>query len=192
MDDEGSIQLKEIEIKNNYESNINLLSNEEILKKSPYSKEASKIRLKMGIGGLSDKIKLYGVYLTLTILVFVPGLILTFFSVELWIALVIITLLTIFYFFFIHDFRENDVNKINKSSIGRRDAATNDKLYYLFENREKIAREIIEKKFPAPQLTNSKFNGVLDNCREVIESQIEILNALTPTTRTIAEIESRK
>ena len=59
-----------------------------------------------------------------------------------------------------------------------------DNLFLLFGSKEKIAREMIEKKFPAPQLTNSKFNVVLDNCRNVVESQIEIINALTPTEKT--------
>ena len=67
-----------------------------------------------------------------------------------------------------------------------------DNLFLLFESKEKIAREMIEKKFPAPQLTNSKFNAVLDNCRNVVESQIEIINALTPTEKTKPEIDSRK
>ena len=51
---------------------------------------------------------------------------------------------------------------------------------------------MIEKKFPAPQMTNTKFNSVLDNCKDVVESQIEILNALTPTEKTKHEINSRK
>ena len=50
----------------------------------------------------------------------------------------------------------------------------------------------MRKKFPAPQLTNSKFNAVLDNCRNVVESQIEIINVLTPTEKTKPEIDSRK
>lgn len=41
-------------------------------------------------------------------------------------------------------------------------------------------------------ITNTKFNAVLDNCKEVVESQIEILNALTPTEKTKYEIASRK
>ncbi|WP_296853733.1 hypothetical protein [uncultured Methanobrevibacter sp.] len=51
---------------------------------------------------------------------------------------------------------------------------------------------MIEKKFPAPQLTNSKFNAVLDNCRCAVESQIEVINALTPTEKNKSEIDSRK
>ena len=41
-------------------------------------------------------------------------------------------------------------------------------------------------------MTNTKFNTILDNCKEVVESQIKILNALTPTEKTILEINSRK
>ena len=67
-----------------------------------------------------------------------------------------------------------------------------DNLFLLYESKERIAREMIEKKFPTPQLTNSKFNAVLDNCRNVVESQIEIINALTPTEKTKYEIDSRK
>ena len=51
---------------------------------------------------------------------------------------------------------------------------------------------MIEKRFPAPQITNSKFNEVLNNAKEVVKSQVEILNALTPTEKTKYEIESRE
>ena len=51
---------------------------------------------------------------------------------------------------------------------------------------------MIERRFPAPQMTNTKFNATLDNCKDVVESQIEILNAITPTDKTKYEINSRK
>ena len=63
---------------------------------------------------------------------------------------------------------------------------------YLTIRIGKIAREMIEKRFPAPQITNTKFNAVLDNCKEVVEAQIKTLNALTPTEKTAYEIKSRK
>ena len=62
----------------------------------------------------------------------------------------------------------------------------------MFESKEKIAREMIERRFPAPQMTNTKFNNVLDSCKDVVESQIEILNSITPTDKTKYEIDSRK
>ena len=81
---------------------------------------------------------------------------------------------------------------IKEKHIKEEKLSETDDLFLLFESKEKIAREMIEKKFPAPQLTNSKFNAVLDNCRNVVESQIEVLNALTPTEKTKHEIDSRK
>lgn len=81
---------------------------------------------------------------------------------------------------------------IKEKPIKEEKLSETDDLFLLFESKEKIAREMIEKKFPAPQLTNSKFNAVLDNCRDVVESQIEVLNALTPTEKTKPEIDSRK
>ncbi len=46
--------------------------------------------------------------------------------------------------------------------------SNNDDLLLLFESKEKIAREMIERKFPAPQLANTKFNSVLDNCKDLL------------------------
>ena len=51
---------------------------------------------------------------------------------------------------------------------------------------------MVEKRFPSPQLTNTKFNSVLDNCHDVVVSQIEVLSALTLTDKTRFEIDSRK
>ena len=49
---------------------------------------------------------------------------------------------------------------------------------------------ILLKYFTSRVLT--KLNGVLDNCKKVVESQIKSLNALTPTEKTKYEITSRK
>ena len=99
--------------------------------------------------------------------------------------MLILLIIIFLYIFFIHDYSDKN-RKIEKN------ISNNDELLLLFESKEENAREIIEKRFPAPQLTNLKFNGVLNNCREVVESQIEILNTLTPTEKTKPEIESRK
>ena len=85
------------------------------------------------------------------------------------------------------DNHNNEKNNVKESEL-----LTNDDLLLLFKSKEKIAREMIEKRFPAPQITNTKFNAVLDNCKEVVEAQIKTLNALTPTEKTAYEIKSRK
>lgn len=190
-DCEGNPAYKDSEGRYIIEPNKELLTYDEILKYAPYSKEASRVRLKMGNGSLSDKTKLYGDYLLALTIVFAPGFMIALFSFWLWIAIVIIAIGFAIYLFFIHDFKENN-EKENEYVIEEPKPSTNDDLFLLFESKEKIAREMIEKKFPAPQLTNTKFNLVLDNCKEVVESQIEILNTITPTDKTKYEIASRK
>ena len=116
------------------------------------------------------------------------------FSFYIGVILLILILIGYVYFLFIHDFTDNTSENINinVNTNNNLNMSYDDDLLLLFESKEKIAREMIERKFPAPQLTNSKFNSVLDNCRDVIESQVEILNALTPNEKTKYEIDSRK
>lgn len=168
-----------------------ILSDDEILVYAGDSKAAARIRLKRGTGGFSDKVTLYHQYFLYVILLFFPGIIFTLFAFWLWIAIVILVAVFFIYVLFIKDYTEpapvetKNIEEENKTS-------DNDDLLLLFEGKEKVAREMIEKKFPAPQMTNTKFNGILDECREVIESQVSILNSLTLTEKTASEIDSRK
>ena len=114
------------------------------------------------------------------------------FSYYISIIIFILIVIGLIYFLFIYDFTDNSIEETVKNVDSEPKITNNDDLLLLFESKEKIAREMIERKFPAPQLTNSKFNGVLDNCKDVIESQVEILNALTPNEKTKYEIDSRK
>lgn len=174
------------------EPKTGILSDDEILMYASESKEASRIRLRRGTGNFNDKKKLYGNYTLFLFFLIFPGCMIAIFSFWLWIALIIISIIILAYIFIIHDFSDTYSEENSKQVIDEQDPSNYDELLLLFESKEKIAREMIERKFPAPQLTNSKFNGVLDNCKEVVESQIEILNALTPTEKTKYEINSRK
>lgn len=179
--------------------NINLLSSEEILKYAPYSKEASRIRLKMGIGSLNDKLELWFVHIFclvgLGIIISMFGF---FYSFNLGIAFVISLILCVLFFFFVYDFKDDNFNETIETPIVKHNnlvtskISNYDDLRLLFASKEKIAREMIEKRFPSPQMTNAKFNSVLDDCKDVVESQIRILDALTTTEKTKYEIESRK
>jgi len=116
-------------------------------------------------------------------------------TVRLFFLLIILIIVgSYIYVMYIKDYTDPQYKPtpIKEESINEEKLSETDDLLLLFESKEKIAREMIEKKFPAPQLTNSKFNVVLDNCRNVVESQIEILNAITSTERTKHEIDSRK
>lgn len=179
-----------------------ILSDDEILMYVPESKEASKIRLKRGTGNQSDKTAVNGdlIYVVSISLVFLLlfGIFLLIFDnliVKLIFALIIIILIVSYvYVMHIKNYTEPQYKQTLKEekSAPKENLSDADNLFLLYESKEKIARDMIEKKFPAPQLTNSKFNAVLDNCRNVVESQIEIINVLTPTEKTKPEIDSRK
>ena len=184
-----------------------ILTDDEILKYAENSKEASRIRLKRGIGDFKDKRRVHdeiGIFL-----IFFP------FSIGFWLCLsvfynfligeVVFSVITIFfliytiYYFHVKNYSDSAYKQDNHNKDEKKlkenkeiDASKNDDLLLLFESKEKIAREMIEKRFPSPQLTNTKFNAALDNCKEVVESQIESLNDLTITEKTAYEIESRK
>ena len=175
-----------------------LLSDDEILKYAPYSEEASRIRLKEGTGDFRDKWKIYAVYL---FIIGLFGFYAVFFgfmySIYVGFLILILIVALVIYLFFIRDLRNTNKKKSiegvhNNTYIEDQKVSTNDDLLLLFEAKEKIAREMIERRFPAPQMTNTKFHAVLDNCKDVVESQIEILNAITPTEKTKYEISSRK
>ena len=179
-----------------------ILSDDEILIYAPESKEASKIRLKRGIGTQSDKTAVNGdlIYaLSISVLfLFIFGMFALLFDnliVRLiFVLIIIIMIVSYVYVMYIKEYTEPQYKQsIKKEKVTVKEKLSeNDNLFLLFESKEKVSREMIEKKFPAPQLTNSKFNAVLDNCRDVVESQIEVLNALTPTEKTKPEIDSRK
>ena len=168
-----------------------ILSEDEILVYAGESQEASRIRLKRGEGTFNDKVAVYDHYIVVEVFLFLPGIMLCVFSFWLWISIVIIFTIILIYLLFIRD--HNEINKIEPlNETLEIKSEDNGDLLLLFESKEKIAREMIERRFPAPQMTNTKFNSVLDNCKDVVESQIEILNAITPTEKTKYEIASRK
>ena len=179
-----------------------ILSDDEILMYAPESKEASRIRLKRCKGKQSDKTTvngdlIYAVSLSLVFLLMFGLFALMFGNMIVTILFILLLLIMVgsyIYVMYIKDYTDPQYKPtpIKENPIKEEKLSETDDLFLLFESKEKIAREMIERKFPAPQLTNSKFNGVLDNCKEVVESQIEVLNALTPTEKTKPEIDSRK
>lgn len=179
-----------------------ILSDDEILMFAPESKAASRIRLKRGRGSQSDKStvndNLIFVYVVIILFLFVCGIPMVLLgnltSTILFLLIIIVSIGVYIYIMYIKDYTDSKYKQtlIKEESMKEDKLSEIDELFSLFESKEKIARDMIEKKFPAPQLTNSKFNAVLDNCRDVVESQIGILNALNPTEKTKNEINSRK
>ena len=184
-----------------------ILTDDEILKYAGDSCTASEIRLKRGIGTQSDKSFVHdGMYdgfvggglllVNIGVFAFIGdnlfGKILFFLVLFLMIGYYI-------YVMYIKDYTEPEyktttekIDKISSKEDEDKKVLSNDELLLLFESKENIARKMIERKFPAPQMTNTKFNAVIDECKKEVESQVSILNALTPTTKTKHEIASRK
>ena len=212
MNEDNRLQeLKEREIKRltdslgSKEPVKGILNDDEILRYAGNSVSASKIRLKRGSNDFQDKMNIHEDTLTI---MWIIGLlpvgmtigVLAFINND-FIAKIIFIILILFligytaYYLYLKDYTEpkykikNSKKNISSSTVK---ISEDDDLILLFESKEKIAREMIEKRFPAPQMTNTKFNSVLDNCKSVVESQIEILKVLTPTDKTRYEIDSRK
>lgn len=210
-DDERFEKLREDEINRLIESEGSatpikgILTDDEILKYAGDSIEASRIRLKRGVGTFQDKERLHGddifIIEFFSWMVIMPCTGVVAFLWNVFVAKILFVLFLIIllgypiYVLYIKDYVEpkyKEVSEPEEKQIEEPKASTNDDLFLLFESKEKIAREMIERRFPAPQMTNTKFNSVLDNCKDVVESQIEVLNTLTPTEKTKYEIESRK
>lgn len=213
-DEERFEQLRENEIKRltdslgKEEPVKGILTDDEILKYAGNSVSAAEIRLKRGIGSQSDKSLVNDDFWAVEIfswMVIMPCTGVVAFLWDIFVAKILFVLFLIIligypiYFLYIKDYVEPEYKQITQNegetlleTIEEPKLSTNDDLLLLFESKEKIAREMIERRFPSPQMTNTKFNAVLDNCKNVVESQIEVLNALTPTEKTKYEIDSRK
>lgn len=183
-----------------------ILTDDEILKYAGDSVAASEIRLKRGGNDFQDKMNIHGdtlslmwifgllpVGMTIGVLAFLDDILI---AKVLFFIIILFLIAYTAYYLYLKDYTDSQYKIVNvndsSSIIEETKISANDDLLLLFESKEKIAREMIERRFPLPQMTNNKFNAVLDNCKEVVESQTEILNALTPTEKTRYEIESRK
>lgn len=214
-DDDNFEKIRENEIKRLTESLgqdepvKGILTDDEILRYAGDSIAASEIRLKRGSNDFHDKMKIHEATLGI---MWIFGLMpvgmcvaVAAFLMDIFAAKILFVLLILFltgytiYYLYIKDYTEPQYKTVNSNNhisspeiIEDTKISDIDDLLLLFESKEKIAREMIERKFPSPQITNTKFNSALNNCKEVVESQIEILNSITPTEKTKHEIDSRK
>lgn len=51
-----------------------------------------------------------------------------------------------------------------------------------FDIKEKNVRDLIEKRFPSPQITNAKFNSIVDECCEVFNQKTEVISTIVDST----------
>lgn len=51
-----------------------------------------------------------------------------------------------------------------------------------FDLKEQNVRNLIEKRFPSPQITNTKFNSIIDECCEVFNQKTEVIATIVDST----------
>ena len=176
----------------------NILNDNEILQYAPQSKSASQIRLKRGFGNIQDILLVHeslpwilGLFYVVLICIAVP---VTFskniVGMYLILVLVILPLLYLYYIFNHKKYKKGTVKKQVKESkkVETPVSTTADEkssgmdsfkryekeisnLKVVFNVKEKVVRELIEKRFEPPQITYDKFMSSIDNCHKLFYAQ---------------------
>lgn len=180
-----------------------ILTDDEILKYAGDSNTAAKIRLKRGTEYSSDKWQVYKENITSveifgwifgTMFIAMSGMFIGF-----WPAMILFILMAIFligfpiYLLYLKDYTkkeptsfksikrdktptiaENQDNN-NLSSLNIYRTQVKD-LKNLYEVKEKITKELIEKRFEPPQITYDKFISAVDSCTDLFNNQVEVIS----------------
>lgn len=189
----------------------NRMSNEKISRYPKNSNAAALNRLKNGSDDFSDKWRIHKkTIIILYVVLFLPALFLYYScrsggSIASLIGFLIVMLVLVnypLYFLYIKDYdetktdsnfhKEKTSSNIDKStpSVENNDIESfnvyksqiND-LKKLYEVKEKIAKELIEKRFEPPQITYDKFISSVDSCTELFNNQADVaLNMINLAT----------
>ena len=212
------------EVKYVIEPRQGILSDSEIMQYAPDSRAASQIRLDRGIGDVSDVLLVHeslpwllSFYYLILIVITIPVLFIRnlLFAVIL-LVLFIVPLIYTYSIFNIKRKRPSKVSHDNKSTTKKpADENVNaeviddhhieslDKyegeisnLKVLFEVKENVVRQLIEKKFQPPQITYDKFMKMVDSCNKLFYSQADTASniidlAVEDTPRIRQEIENK-
>ncbi|WP_405270620.1 hypothetical protein [Methanobrevibacter sp.] len=207
------------EIKYVVEPKAGILTDDEVLQYAPDSSYASKIKLQRGIGGISDLLfinnslmGILGVYYITLICILVP-----FYywgNKAVMFIILILSILPLAYLYRLTTSKgyaktqtkkqERVVSKpvsapIHENSglesLKKYEKEVND-LKVLFDVKEEVVKDLIEKSFAPPQLTYDRFMNVVGNSRKMFyaqrDSALNIINlAAEDTPRIEGELESK-
>lgn len=201
----------------------NILNDDEILQYAPESKSSSQIRLKRGFGNIQDILLVHeslpwilGLFYVVLICIAVP---VTFSKniagMYLILVLIILPLLYLYYIFNYKNYAKYTVKKqvektkkvetpVSATATEESDGLNSLKKYekeinnlkVLFNVKEDVVRELIEKRFEPPQITYDKFISMIDNCHKLFYAQSDaasnIINlAVEDTPRVQDEIKAK-
>lgn len=198
-----SLENKRFIRKSEREPRIGILTDDEILDYARNSIAASEIRLKRGIGNLSDKIKIYKKLLTL-MWIFTP-FIMFFYLLALINGRSLFSILFLFllgsivwctsYLLFLKDHTEKNkppkeqkkkikpkTSKKTKPNLTSSHKSYEKKVYdleELYKLKEGMAIDLIEKRFDSTSLTYDRFISVLNLCKTAFYNEVNITLAMT-------------
>ncbi|WP_296803524.1 hypothetical protein [uncultured Methanobrevibacter sp.] len=203
------------------EPDPDILSEDEILEYAPKSKEASKIRLKRGVGDNSDVLLIndsipwiFALYYTILICISIPviygG---NRFGMFFILIMAILPLVYLYYIFNLKKYyvksKQKQNNKSRFSIASGNEAKSGDGLESLkkyadeiedlravFDSKEIAVRKLIEKRFEPPQMTYDRFMTTIDKSHDLFyheaDSAINITKfAVEDTPRVDAELENK-
>ncbi|WP_407454581.1 hypothetical protein [Methanobrevibacter sp.] len=210
------------EIKYIIEPKAGLLTDDEVLQYAPDSSYASKIRLQRGIGGISDLLLmnnsilgLLGVYYISLICVLVPF---AFWGNKIVMFIIlIVSIIPLVYLYKLSNSKKpakietkrqqkltSQTNHVNSAPVSEKTGLESLKKYEkevnnlktLFDVKEEVVKDLIEKCFTPPQLTYDRFMNVVNSSHKLFYSQhdsaLNIINlAAEDTPRIEAELESK-
>lgn len=178
-----------------------ILTDDEVLQYAPDSKAASKIRLDRGVGDISDALLVHeslpwylGIYYVILLSILIPisyhksflGLIL----------LLILFIVPLIYAYFVLNLKKRVPKRISRKSKQKIQKADDVKsessefeqksydslkvyknevnnLKVAFDVKEKVVRNLIEKRFQPPQITYDKFIATVDSCSNIFNTQAD-------------------
>lgn len=178
-----------------------ILSDDEILQYAPDSKAASKIRLDRGFGDISDALLVHeslpwylGIYYVILFSILIPISYHRNFSGL--IVLLILFIVPLIYAYAVLNLKRSAPRRIAEKTKKRIQKADEVKieesrfepesfdtlkmyeneiknLKVAFEVKEKVVRNLIEKRFEPPQLTYDKFIATVDSCSKIFNNQAD-------------------
>ena len=197
------------EIKYIIEPHPGILIDDEILQYAPDSKAACRVRLNRGFGNFQDVLLIHEslpwiMALYYLILLSLSGVAIfarhTIGSVFLLI-LMVIPLLYGYYIFNLKNYKtlpkskkqpkvetqkqsktietpNETISESSVESLKKYDVEVNN-LKVLFDVKENVVRDLIEKRFQPPQITYDKFISMVDSCHKLFYNQVETANNIT-------------
>ncbi|WP_407376394.1 hypothetical protein [Methanobrevibacter sp.] len=186
-----------------------ILSDDEIMQYAPESKKASEIKLRRGYGTVQDALLVHeslpwmmGLYYLILLsiafmVVYAKNTLLTFIILILF----IIPLLYAYRAMNLKGYRrkakkvqkskpvqETKNKEVEKQEVQIEDASLDslkeydveiNNLKVLFDVKEGVVRDLIDKKFEPPQITHDKFTSMIDSCHKLFYNQVDSAQNIT-------------